>query len=240
VAATLASVPSPRVLVTTPVHLRALLASSVEFPALDLVVSATAPLSQQMARDSEQRFAAPLREIYGSTETGEMAMRRTAQELLWELWPGVALRPLGDGFVAEGGHIEGPTPLQDLIVPVSEQYFLLQGRRTDLVNIAGRRSSLSYLNHQLHTIPGVLDGSFVMRTEQVGDAAVARLAAVVVAPGLDTARLTEELRLRVDPAFMPRPLLLVDSLPRNASGKLPLAAVEDLLARRDRTGESAQ
>jgi 3-hydroxymyristoyl/3-hydroxydecanoyl-(acyl carrier protein) dehydratase len=42
----------------------------------------------------------------------------------------------------------------------------------------------------------------------------------------------EELRLRVDSAFLPRPLLLVDRLPRNAAGKLPLAAVEEMLAQR--------
>jgi acyl-coenzyme A synthetase/AMP-(fatty) acid ligase len=56
----------------------------------------------------------------------------------------------------------------------------------------------------------------------------------VVAPGLTTARLTEELRLRVDAAFMPRPLVFVQRLPRNATGKLPLAAIEELLSQRGR------
>jgi acyl-coenzyme A synthetase/AMP-(fatty) acid ligase len=240
VAATLASVPRPRVLITTPVHLRALLASTVSFPEIDLIVSATAPLSQQLAGDCEQRFRAPLREIYGSTETGEMAMRRTAQELLWELWPGITLEVTGDTFIARGGHIETPTPLQDLVLPVSEQYFLLQGRRTDLVNIAGKRSSISYLNHHLQAIPGVVDGSFVMRSETAEDAGVTRLAAMVVAPTLTPTQLNEELRLRIDSAFMPRPLLFVDRLPRNASGKLPLAAIETLLAQKTRSGGHTQ
>ncbi len=44
VAAAVGRVPQPRVLVTTPIHLRTLLASEVEFPPLDLVMSATAPL----------------------------------------------------------------------------------------------------------------------------------------------------------------------------------------------------
>jgi acyl-coenzyme A synthetase/AMP-(fatty) acid ligase len=144
----------------------------------------------------------------------------------------------GDTFIARGGHIERPTALQDLVVPVSEQYFLLQGRRTDLVNVAGKRSSLSYLNHQLQSIPGVLDGSFAMRPDDADAAGVARLAALVVAPGLTAAQLTEQLRLRVDAAFMPRPLVFVERLPRNATGKLPLAAVEELLSQRGR-GASA-
>lgn len=206
---------------------------------MDLIVSATAPLSQQLARECEQRFDAPLREIYGSTETGEMAMRRTAQELLWELWPGITLEVTGDTFIARGGHIETPTPLQDLVVPVSEQYFLLQGRRTDLVNIAGRRSSISYLNHQLQSIPGVVDGSFVIRAETGQDGGVTRLAAFVVAPALDVSQLNEQLRLRIDAAFMPRPLLFLDRLPRNASGKLPLAVIEELLAQKAQSGGPA-
>ncbi|GAH81891.1 unnamed protein product, partial [marine sediment metagenome] len=45
--------------------------------------------------------------------------------------------------------------------------------------------------------------------------------AVVVAPGLSAAELAEQLRRRIDAVFMPRPLLFVDSLPRNDTGKLP-------------------
>src|SRR4029453_9046380 len=47
--------PRPRVLVTTPFHLRALLAAGVEIPALDLIVSATAPLPPALAREAERR-----------------------------------------------------------------------------------------------------------------------------------------------------------------------------------------
>ncbi len=37
--------------------------------------------------------------------------------------------------------------------------------------------------------------------------------------------------LNLDPAFLPRPLCFVESLPRNETGKLPRVAVEDLVAR---------
>jgi acyl-coenzyme A synthetase/AMP-(fatty) acid ligase len=60
---------------------------------------------------------------------------------------------------------------------------------------------------------------------------VTRVAAVVVAPGLDAATLVERLRERIDPAFLPRPLLFVDKLPRNETGKLPQEALQSLLVR---------
>jgi len=59
---------------------------------------------------------------------------------------------------------------------------------------------------------------------------------MVVAPGMSAAALTEHLRQRIDPAFLPRPLLLVDQLPRNATGKLPQQALRRLAARQSRRG----
>src|SRR5262249_37976567 len=68
IAAELQSVPRPRILVSTPVHLRALLAAEIPLPPADLLMSATAPLSQNLAREVEERCGSRLLEIYGSTE----------------------------------------------------------------------------------------------------------------------------------------------------------------------------
>ena len=56
--------------------------------------------------------------------------------------------------------------------------------------------------------------------------------AVVVAPGMDHTQLVHALRERIDPAFMPRRIVFVDKLPRNATGKLPAAALQALFPRR--------
>jgi acyl-coenzyme A synthetase/AMP-(fatty) acid ligase len=222
----LGSVPQPRMLVSTPVHLRTLLAAGVHLPSADLVLSATAPLSQNLAREVEQRFETRLLEIYGSTETGQIASRRTAHTVEWQLFSGVRLFSDTEQTWAEGGHVEQPTPMCDVLEVTARDRFLLHGRLSDLVNIAGKRSSLSYLNHQLNAIPGVVDGAFFVREEdESSSTGVTRVAALVVAPSLDAAAVTEQLRKRVDPVFLPRPLLFVDSLPRNDTGKLPHEAL---------------
>ena len=227
----LAAVPQPRMLVSTPVHLRTLIGSDVHLPSADLVLSATAPLSQNLAREVEQRFATRLLEIYGSTETGQIASRRTAQEVEWQLFEGVRLFSKAEETWAEGGHVEQPTPMCDVLEVTSTDRFLLHGRLSDLVNIAGKRSSLSYLNHQLNAIPGVADGVFFVREPEEGSSTgVTRVAALVVAPTLDAAALTEQLRKRIDAVFMPRPLLFADSLPRNDTGKLPHDSLRSLAA----------
>jgi acyl-coenzyme A synthetase/AMP-(fatty) acid ligase len=238
IATALAAVPQPRVLVTTPVHLRALVAAAVDLPPLDLVVSATAPLSQDLAREVEDKFHTTLMEIYGSTETGQIAMRRTAGSTAWRLWPDVRLKLADEQVFAHGGHVEQMTPMCDVIEITGEDEFLLHGRTADLVNVAGKRSSFGYLNAQLNAIPGVIDGVFFLRDGATGSTGVARLGAVVVAPTLSAAALTERLRQRIDPVFLPRPLILVERLPRNATGKLPQQALQFLANRHLQTNES--
>ena len=232
----IAAVPRPRLLVTTPVHLRALLSAGVEIPALDLVVSATAPMSAQLAQAAEARLQVPLLEIYGSTETGQIATRRTAEVLPWTLLPDVRLVPQGDRMWASGGHVEVPVAMGDVLECVDDRHFLLHGRKADMVNIAGKRNSLAYLNHQLSAIAGVLDGAFFMPDDDAGGAGVTRLLAFAVAPGLSVAALRTALRERIDPVFMPRPLVLVDRLSRNSTGKLPREALQALAQAHDPTG----
>jgi acyl-coenzyme A synthetase/AMP-(fatty) acid ligase len=50
---------------------------------------------------------------------------------------------------------------------------------------------------------------------------VQRLAALAVADGLTEAQVLAGLAGEVDPVFLPRPLVLVSTLPRNEVGKLP-------------------
>ncbi len=238
ICAALAAAPRPRVLITTPIHLRALMAASLTIPDTDLIVSATAPLSVQLATEVEQRCATRLLEIYGSTETGSIAVRRTTAAPEWQLFPGVVLEPRDGETWAHGGHIEQPTRLCDFIEVLGGGRFLLHGRLADLVNIAGKRSSLAYLNHQLNSIPGVFDGAF-FHGDPGTETCVTRVGACVVAPGLDAAAIAAELRRRIDPVFLPRPLLLVASLPRTSTGKLPQEALRSLAAAQPKPSSAA-
>jgi acyl-coenzyme A synthetase/AMP-(fatty) acid ligase len=223
----LQAVPRPRMLVTTPYHLSALLASDLSLPALDICLSATAPLSTELAAQAERRYGAPVYEIYGSTESSQLACRRTTDGPTWQLLPGVQLEQDGDTTYAQAGHVEGRVPLSDIIELLSDGRFLLNGRHADLINIAGKRTSQAYLNHQLCSIAGVHDGAFFL-PDDCGNEAVTRITAFVVAPDLSREALVSELRQRIDPAFLPRPLVWVDALPRNSTGKLPRTGLQAL------------
>ncbi len=216
--------PLPRALVTTPFHLKAMVVGGQAMPKVDLVVCATAPLAPQLAAAAERAFGAPLHEIYGCTEAGQVATRRTVDGPDWTVFDGLALSGDGAATTVDGGHVPQPTPLADILDVTGAQTFRLLGRSNDLVNIAGKRSSFGHLNFHLNQVGGVVDGAFWLPPEgETGldaTAPIARLVAFVVAPGVTAAHIVEALRLRVDPAFLPRRIVHVDALPREATGKL--------------------
>ena len=223
IARTLAQAQRPRMLVTTPFHLKLLLDAGIELPQIDLTVCATAPLSPQLALRGEAALGAPLMEIYGCTEAGQVASRRPTEGVEWHTYDGLRLSGDGEHSVISGGHVPEPTPLADVLDVVNAQTFRLLGRSNDLINIAGKRSSLTHLNYHLNSIDGVQDGAFWLPPDSETQTAtgVVRLAAFVVAPGVPHDLILAALRQRVDTAFLPRPIVSVDALPREATGKLP-------------------
>ena len=229
VALALAQIPAPRLLVTTPVHLRALVGSGISLPPLAMMLSATAPLSLALACAAENRFEAPLREVFGSTETCVFASRRATVSEDWQLYGGVLLQPQPDGTVVEAPQLTQGVRLADIVsLSSSGRCFHVQGRSSDLLEIAGKRASLGDLTRRLLAVPGVRDG-VVFQLSEVDALGVQRIAALAVAPGLAESAIVEALRQAVDPVFLPRPLRLVEALPRNETGKLPRAALLAML-----------
>jgi acyl-coenzyme A synthetase/AMP-(fatty) acid ligase len=230
IVAALERAPAPRMLVTTPFHLKTLLESNIALPSADLILCATAPLSPQLAARAEAAFGAPLIEIYGCTEAGQVATRRTTEGPEWRTFDGLALQGNGDAAIVSGGHVPQATSLADVLEVIDARSFRLLGRSNDLVNIAGKRSSIGHLNFHLNAIKGVVDGTFWMPPEIADASAVARLLAFVVAPGVAPARIRAALRTRVDAAFLPRRIIAVDALPREATGKLTSARLATFAA----------
>ena len=232
VASALAEVPPPRVLVTTPVHLRALVEAGIRLPPIRAMMSATAPLSPDLARAAERRFEAPVLEVFGSTETCVIASRRPTHDEVWALYDGVKLNPQPDGTVVQAPQLDAPITLADIIsLSDGGRRFRLRGRNTDMLEIAGKRASLGDLTRRLLEIPGVRDAAVFQLGGDGDTLGVHRIAALVVAPGLGEHEIAEKLRLAIDPLFLPRPLRLVQALPRNETGKLPRKALLELLQR---------
>lgn len=226
----LASVPRPRALVTTPFHLKTLILSGLALPPVDLILSATAPLSPQLAAQAEQATGGMLIEIYGSTESGQVAARRPTASEVWETFGEIRVeaQPVADGterFVFSGDFMPEPTAMADVLELLDDRRFRLFGRSNDLIHVAGKRSSLGHLNYHLNSIAGVEDGAFWL-PDEVTDGVV-RPIAFVVAPTLGTADIVGALRERLEAVFVPRRVVQVAALPREGTGKLTARALRE-------------
>ena len=225
--AALGEVRGQRILVTTPLHLRALLEQKLDRPP-EQVISATAPLERPLATHAQDEWGALVSEIFGATEVGSIASRRTLDEPAWTLYPGVTLSGTDAAPRVHAPHA-APHALSDVIERQPDgRRFLLLGRSGDLVKLGGHRASLEGLGRTLRALDGVIDGVFVA-PDDLGQRPGARLLAFAVAPGRDARDLLAALRDEIDPLFLPRRLVLCDRLPRNEVGKLPREAVLALL-----------
>ena len=77
------------------------------------------------------------------------------------------------------------------------------------------------------------DGAFFLPDETADEAGgITRLTAFVVAPELSADALQRALRQRIDRVFQPRPLVFVEALPRNSTGKLLRTTLQALYQER--------
>jgi acyl-coenzyme A synthetase/AMP-(fatty) acid ligase len=178
-----------------------------------------------LARRIEAAWNTQLVEIYGCTEAGVMAHRRPVQSESWLTFEGGTMTTANGVAEYRASQLHAPVPLQDVLELRSATEFFLRGRAADMIKVAGKRASLQELTRQILAVPGVEDAVMFLPD------ADGRPAAAVVAPGLTAAAILHELRARLDGAFVPRPLIIVDELPRNSLGKLPREELLGLLAK---------
>lgn len=220
IADALSVLPAPRALVSSPAHLNVLLKSNVSLTELKCIFSATAPMSQQLAAQLEQQFATQLIEVFGSSESGIVARRATSSEVLWQLSDLFRLEISTSGVKFQASHLPAEVFIHDIVEMVGQRQFRWLGRHQDMLNIAGKRGSLADLNRRLLAIKGVIDGVMFLPHDESE-----RIAAMVVAPGLEAKDILTALKTEVELIFLPRPVLMVDGLPRQATGKLLQADV---------------
>jgi acyl-coenzyme A synthetase/AMP-(fatty) acid ligase len=236
-------------LVTTPAHLKRMAASG------DLrqirgscraVYSSGGPLDSETAKSVADQLGSAPWEIFGSTETGGVAMRRRdvhGEE--WEALPGVDIRRReGDGrlevtspFVSVGNDlgVEGraTTVMGDRIERTPRGGFLLLGRADRVVKVGEKRLALPQMEQLLEAHPWV-DEAALLLLDRAGEG---RVHAAVV-PSADGRRalasdgsrnfrsaLERHLSERYDPVLVPRGWRILEVLPRNAQDKIPVASL---------------
>ncbi|MEZ0601512.1 AMP-binding protein [Paraburkholderia sp. IW21] len=227
------------VVVSTPAQLSrwpALPGFAALTPAPRAFFSSGGPLALETAREYAAAYGAAPLEIYGSTETGGIAWRRQDQTDAWQPVAGIEVRRDEDGALnVRSPHLDhtGWHRTDDKIAFDANGRFRLQGRLDRVLKLDGKRVSLPELEARLARHPFVAQAAIV----PLEGASRERVGAVVALTEAGSAALRDEGRVRLaqtlrrhlaayfDVVVLPRHWRFRLTLPFDARGKLPVAAV---------------
>jgi acyl-coenzyme A synthetase/AMP-(fatty) acid ligase len=213
------------------------------------VFSSGGPLEAEVARGVAAVVGAPPFEIYGSTETGGIALRQQWQgDEPWQPLPGVdvALEPESGRLVVTSPFVSGGAPAGGGRARLATAdraeaaagCFLLRGRVDRVVKIAEKRLSLPDMESRLREHPAVAEAALALIEDAPGEP---RVAAVIVPSEAGRAlaaaggrravarELSEHLARDFDRVLLPRFFRLTDALPRDAQGKISARALRALV-----------
>jgi acyl-coenzyme A synthetase/AMP-(fatty) acid ligase/3-hydroxymyristoyl/3-hydroxydecanoyl-(acyl carrier protein) dehydratase len=205
-------------------------------PAPRAVFSSGGPLAFEAAQEYAAAYGAAPLEVYGSTETGGIAWRRQDQTDAWQPLAGIAVRRDEDGALnVRSPHLDhaGWHRTDDRIAFDADGRFRLQGRLDRVLKLDGKRVSLPELEARLALHPYVAQAAIV----PLAGASRERVGAVVALTEAGGAALRDEGRVALakilrrhlaeyfDVVVLPRHWRFRVTLPFDARGKLPVAAV---------------
>jgi len=199
------------------------------------VICSAAPLSRTDSLAVKKLLNTPIREIYGSSETGAIAWRiqqESGDDALWQPLPSVELESMADDCLKVcSPHLDKQEPLvlADKVRFSSKKTFELIGRADNIAKIEGKRVSLTAIESIL------LDNDWVeavkvltLNRKRVETATVIQLTGAG-AEQLDTLgrksvinTLKKSLSGNFESVVLPRRWRFVEQMPYNAQGKLPM------------------
>lgn len=214
------------ILITVPVHLRALLEQEVGCKPV-MAISSAGALDRTVAANWQEKFDREIFEIYGSSETGIIAYRQQLSREQWTPFPEVQLDTDKDGLlqvsspfihVNEGEYFQ----TQDMVTVKEGKEFLLHGRADSIVKIAGKRVSLLTVEQAIKGCEGVQDAAVTAVPVQghIRDMAIWAAVAVGDNSSINARTIRAHLLPLLDGIKIPRRIVVLEKLPREENGKL--------------------
>lgn len=237
------------ILVTTPTHLETFVnheGFSDLAGNLKAIFSSGGPLSRETAERVHDRINRYPYEIFGSTETGGVAWRQQSkgEENPWRPFDRVRTKTSSDGTlkvtspwvsVPESGWHD----MRDRVEFRDDGSFMLKGRADRVENIAEKRVDLAELETRAEEHDSVSESAAIVMEDTSGDASRRRMKMAVVPTNQRNEgaakELKEELRNHLleyfEPVVLPRDIRLVEELPKNSEGKVPVEKLKALFNR---------
>ncbi len=223
------------VLISVPIHYRALRSDDLQRFFLRLALSSAAPLDSEDAAFFLQKTGLAITEIYGSTETGGMAIRSYGSDHgSWQPFSCIDWKILSDRLCVRSDFISPDLPCDadgffmtaDRVAEAGGNRFTFLGRADRIVKIAGKRVDLEEIREKIRRIPGVNDA--YVAAAPLNGARQAEIAALV-ASDLPARKIGAAVRSMDDPYGRPRRIRVVKAIPVLSNGKIDRQRIDQLL-----------
>jgi len=214
-------------LITVPVHLRAMLEQDIDYIPKHVIVSA-GRLDATLAKQWYDRFSYEVIEVYGSSETGVIAHRQQLTHEYWSIFPQVRIDQYEGCLQVSSPFIhpsEGEVFQSKDLVSIQDSGFALHGRADSIVKIAGKRVSLLSIEKALKACDGVTDAAVIAVSVKghVRDMAIWAALACDHVRAITPRDVRMMLHSKLDGIEIPRRIVVNSCLPRDTNGKLPRA-----------------
>jgi len=222
------------VLVSVPIHYRALKVDNLLLPSLKVAFSSSGPLDRSDGLHFYKKTGLGITEIYGSTETGGIASRSISEHTdSWKPFDAVSWKLTGSRLSVKSDFTspemerdpDGFCPTGDEAGEDKENRFVLLGRADGIVKVAGKRVDLLDVQNKIKTLPTVSDAVVVAFPTDKGRESVI---AAVVACDLTETHLKKFLMDMLEPYAVPRRVKIVSSIARTATGKIDRRRIEKI------------
>ncbi|MGD0169835.1 MAG: hypothetical protein ABSE54_08940 [Smithella sp.] len=220
------------VLVSMPIHYRALKVDNLLLPSLKVAFSSSGALDRSDGLHFYKKTDLGITEIYGSTETGGIASRSISEHTdSWKPFDVVSWKLTGSRLSVKSDFTspemerdpDGFCPTGDEASEDKENRFVLLGRADGIVKVAGKRVDLLDVQNKIKTLPTVSDAVVVAFPTDKGRESVI---AAVVACDLTETHLKKLLMDMLEPYAVPRRVKIVSSIARTATGKIDRRRIE--------------
>ncbi len=224
------------VLVSVPAHYRALRDRSALGASLRLAFSSAGMLDIEDNAEFCRHNGAGIVEVYGSTETGGIALRNCCLgEVGFTPYPTIDWTLSGERLHIRSPYLSPGLPRDaegyfiagDRVASCTPAAFLLKGRADSITKVAGKRVDLEEIRDLIKQQPDVSDCVVLALPEASGRGH--RIVALVEGLAADPESIRKTLAARFEPYALPRTIKTIDRLPVKENGKYDRVAIASLL-----------
>jgi acyl-coenzyme A synthetase/AMP-(fatty) acid ligase len=222
------------VLVSVPIHYRALKVDNLSAPTLKVAFSSSGVLDRSDGLHFHKKTGLGITEIFGSTETGGIASRCISEHTdSWKPFDIVSWKLMGNRLSIKSDFASPEMELDadgfcltgDEVREDKDNRFVLLGRADGIVKVAGKRVDLLDVQNKIKELPTVRDAVVISLPAEKGRESVI---AALVACDLTDVQLRKLMLEKLEPYAVPRRIKIVSSIAATATGKIDRRRIENI------------